>query len=250
MITVRIKDIKGFKEALTSISNIVDEGIFKFESEQVSLRAMDSSQISMVYFVASKKDFLLYDVSQPINVGLKITDLVNIFSRAVSEKAEEVSIEKSDNKVLITLFFADKKSRFELPILELSQSVTGDPKVSENAKVVILASAIKNALKNAELVSTYISFITTKESFVIESKGEVSTFSVEFSKKSSELSELVVKDDKIRATYPLQYLSDIMNGASDSATTTIIYNTFGVLKISYEIPVGSITFFLAPIRED
>ncbi|MEM3372778.1 MAG: hypothetical protein QXF76_01010 [Candidatus Anstonellales archaeon] len=250
MISVRIKDIKGFKEALTAINNIVDEGIFKFDLEQVSLRAMDSSQISMVYFVAQKKDFSAYEVSQPTNIGVKISDLVSIFSRAVTEKAEEVVLEKAENKLVIILYFADKKSKFELPILDISQTVTGDPKVTDNAKVRLLSSAIKNALKNAELVSTYISFIATKENFIIESKGDTSTFSVEFSKKSSELSELSVKEDKIRATYPLQYLVDIMNGSNDNSNTTLIYNTFGVLKLSYEIPLGSITFFLAPIRED
>lgn len=250
MVSVKVRNVKAFKEAIDAISGLIEEGIFKFDSEGVTLRAMDPSQISMVYFSAPKSEFAEYDVSEQVNIGLTISDLSKVLGRAVLEKAENLTIENKDNLLELTLKSNDKSSKFMLPILDISQTVTGDPKVTESASVKLIAVSLKNALKNSELASTYVTFITKNDTFAIESKGDLSQYKVEYKKSSPDIAEIICRSESAKTTYPLQYLLDIMNGAPDSAATVIKYASNGVLKISYEIAFGSVQFYLAPIREE
>ncbi len=251
MIKVKLNDIKGLRDALVAINNLIEEGIFKFEADGVSLKAMDPSQISMVKFLAKKSDFSEYNVPEPVSIGVKISDLTKIISNAAQENVQSVTLKTKDNTLEVVIEESGKALNFKLPLLDISQTLTGEPKIVDAAVVRMLGGALKRTLKNCELAGSYVTFICSKSSFIVESKGDISSFSAEFDKTSNQIGEISTKSDTpVKATYPLQYINDIVKGASDTASMTITYSQSGVLKMSYNIPLGEIYFYLAPIREE
>ncbi|HID72645.1 TPA: DNA polymerase sliding clamp, partial [Candidatus Micrarchaeota archaeon] len=56
----------------------------------------------------------------------------------------------------------------------------------------------------------------------------------------------ITTGDGAKATFPLQYLEDIVKAASSSSMLNINLETDRPLKVAYDIEGAKVTYFLAP----
>ena len=161
---------KGLSRAFESIWNLVDEGTFKIGNEGISLMAIDPSQISMVSFNLSKDSFLEYEVENELKISLDIEYLKNIMKRARSN--EMVKIEDSAGKLKISFETEKTRRSFTIPLLDIAEAVTREPKIEYNNSVKISTDVIKEVIKDAEIISSYIKFVLTPDSFGVNAKSE------------------------------------------------------------------------------
>ncbi|MGV8176807.1 MAG: proliferating cell nuclear antigen (pcna) [Candidatus Bilamarchaeaceae archaeon] len=237
-----INEAPTLKSAVDSIVNLVEEGVFEIKKEGLHLRAMDPSQISMVSFTMPKTAFAVYEVDEEKRIGVDIAQLSNILSRG--RKEESVELEVVENRLLIR-FAADKKKRtFKIPLLDIGEGIQREPKIEYAGFAKLNSEAMKEFLKDAKLVSSHIRLVLSPEAFVVEVKGDSGDVRSEFEKGGKDIIEM--SGTEARATFPLQYLEDIVKATSSATPVTLYIETDKPLKVEYEIEGAKAVYYLAP----
>lgn len=238
-----IEEAPALKSAIDSIVSLVEEGILEVKQDGLHLCAMDPSQISMVNFTMPKSAFLEYNIDEEKKLGIDIAQLSTVLSRGKRGEKAEITLE--EGRIVINFFSEKKRRTFKVPLLDIGDGVSRQPKIEFASFVKISADALKETLKDAKLISSHVRFVLEPQSFVIDVKGESSDARVEFQLGSGEVAEIKTVNGA-KSTFPLQYVEDIMKAASASTQITINLETDRPLKLEYEIEGAKVTYFLAP----
>ncbi len=240
-----VNDAPAFKSIIDCIGSLVEEGQFEIKTDGVYLKAMDPSQISMVSFVMPKTSFVEYNVPEETKIGIDIVRLSELLSRG--KKGEKAEIYVEENRLGITFTGTKHKRTFKVPLIETANKVNREPRVGTNVAVV-RAEAIKETLKDAKLMSTYVKLQITPERFLVDVLSDNGELKAEFEKGSPEVSE-ITSTESVSATYPIQYLEDMVRSASASTLMKVSLGTDMPLKIEYEMEGAKLTYYLAPRTE-
>ncbi|NYZ77146.1 proliferating cell nuclear antigen (pcna) [Candidatus Micrarchaeota archaeon] len=238
-----VEDAPILKAAIDSIVSLVEEGEFELKHDGLHLKAMDPSQISMVSFIMPKSAFSEYSIPEEMRIGMNMTQLSNVLSRG--KKGEKAELGMEDGR-LVLKFYADKRKKtFKVPLIEASEKPQREPKIEFKSQVSIRADAFKEALKDARLVSSHVRLILDPKEFIVEVKGDSGDVREQFEVGGSEVVEIKTENGA-RATFPLQYLEDMMKATSGSSTVTLHLETDKPLKLEYEMEGAKVTYYLAP----
>jgi proliferating cell nuclear antigen len=238
-----IQEAPALKAAIDSIVCLVEEGQFEVKADGLHLKAMDPSQISMVSFTMPKEAFVEYNVPEEMKIGTDIGQLSNVLARGKKGEKAELSVEEGR---LVVRFFGDKHKRtFKVPLIETGDRVQREPKIEFQNTVRIKADAFKETLKDAKLISSHVRLQLSDTQFVVDVRGENGDVKAEFDKGSAELPELTVVSGA-KATFPLQYLEDMVKATSAQSNITINLETDRPLKLEYDIEGAKVVYFLAP----
>ncbi len=114
----------------------------------------------------------------------------------------------------------------------------------------MLADALKDALKDADVVSEYAEFEASSEKFIITGSGDKGTVKIKLDKDNENIIDLKV-DDVSKAAFSLGYLLDMTKPASSTDMVTLEYLTNSPLRLSYELQDGGkVLYFIAPKVEE
>jgi len=238
-----IKDATTFKSSIDAISNLVDEGVFDITDEGISLRAMDPSQISMISFSMPKSIFSSYEVSEDTKIGVDIEQLSAVLSR--SKKTERLVISVEDGKLLLIFEGANSHRTFKIPLIDIQSGADREPSVVFESSVTLSADGFKDIIKDAKLVSSHIELSITKGLFKVRAHGDGSETSAEFD-VGSPIIEKLETTKEVRATFPIQYLENMIKGCPSSEKATVFVDTDKPLKMKYSIGGATVTYYLAP----
>jgi len=238
-----IQDAPALKAAVDSIVCLVEEGQFEVKADGLHLKAMDPSQISMVSFTMPKAAFLEYNVSEEIKLGLDISQLANVLARGKKGEKAELSLEEGR---LVVKFYGDKHKRtFKVPLIESGDRIQKEPKIEFKNSAKIKADALKETLKDARLISSHVRLQVTPEQFIVDVRGENGDVKAEFDKGGVDVVELN-SNSAAKATFPLQYLEDMVKATSAASVVTINLETDRPLRLEYDIEGAHVVYYLAP----
>jgi proliferating cell nuclear antigen len=238
-----VQDAPALKSAIDSIVCLVEEGQFELGKDGLYLKAMDPSQISMVSFKMPKEAFVEYNVPEEMKLGVDISQLASVLSRGKRGEQAELSIEEGR---LIVRFRGEKHKRtFKIPLIETGDRVQKEPKIEFSNYADVKADAIKETLKDAKLISSHVRLQLTPEQFVVDVRGENGDVKAEFDKGSDEVIEINTKAGA-KATFPLQYLEDMVKASSSTSIVRVNLETDRPLKLEYDIEGAHVVYYLAP----
>ncbi len=238
-----IDDATSLKDAVDTIVNLVEEGLFEFTNEGVRLKAMDPSQISMISFFMPKEVFSSYGLDEERKIGIDVDKLSKVLARGMKGDSAELGLEEGRFK--ITFSGAKKKRVFKLPLIDVGSGLEREPKIEYKNYIKMDSEAFKEVLKDAKLVSSHIRLILEDGRFRVEIKGDEGEVKEEFEKDSGEVKELHVHEGA-RATFPLQYLEDIVKASKGGSQITIHLETDRPLKVEYDVVGAKSVYYLAP----
>jgi proliferating cell nuclear antigen len=244
MFKFSVDDARRYKNATDPIVNLIDEGSLEVGKEGLFLRAMDPSQIAMISFSMPKSAFAEYDAPVPsAKIGLDFDNLSKILGRTRGN--EKLEISQVENKMQLRFVGAKRKRSFKVPVLDLPAGATKEPSVQHDAIIKVSSTHFRETLRDAALVGSHITLEATLEGFSIEVHGDSSDLMEESEKQSEEIIEMKV-DKPAKATFPLQYLDDIVKAAPENAAITIHLKTNAPLKVEYEVESAKVAYYLAP----
>ncbi len=243
MFKIDLDDVKDFRSAMEALGNLIDEGEFSITKKGMGLHALDPSQIAMVIFNMPDSAFSNYEADSEQKVGVKLDNFNKILSRG---KGSRMSLYDMDNKLVVEFKGEKSKKSFKIPIIEIGPGVEREPKVEHDVNIAMRASALKDAVRDVSLVSSHITLEAKGKTLKISASGDDAEAEVEFEQgEDSGIKEMEVKN-AARATFPVQYLDDMIKGAEDSSDIKIALRTNAPIKISYSLGNAEFTYYLAP----
>ena len=246
MFEIKMDDARYWKNCVESIVSLVDEGTFNITKEGISLKAMDPSGISMVSFFIPNKAFSKFDVEKPVSVGLNLDNLSKIL--ASSRNNEQLLMKDSGNKVSIEFIGPTSKRRYKLPMIDVKKEAEKEPKIGFESNIEVRSDALKEILKDANLLSSYIGFKTEKNSFMVVAKGDAG----ELEEEHMNNAEVIKKINALKAssaTFNLDYLERMIRACPSNSTMVLSIKTEEPIKIDYKIGDASVSYYLAPYME-
>src|SRR5213594_2183385 len=109
MFKATTNDISLLRDAISSIAEIIDEGIFKITKDGIALVAADRAMVAVVDLNISSKAFEKFELDKDIAIGLNVSNILSVIKRASPNNKLELVIQNSSRR------------RFTVPILDLSQ---------------------------------------------------------------------------------------------------------------------------------
>ena len=246
MFKVRMSDAKLFRDAVTAISTLIDEGTFNVSSDGIKLRAMDPSRVAMVDFTMQKTVFDEYASDEDTKICLSLTELLKQLKRAGKDEAVDIHLDDATGQFVITVRGKYVRT-FRMPTLEASEDEVPTPKITFNAKITLTTDGLRQSLEDVALVSDHVQIETDGEIMTMTAKGDIMGANVELKKGSDALLSLEMTEPS-KSTFPLSYLSEIVKAAA--ATSDIV-----TLEFSTDMPIrldfkqtydGTLVYYLAP----
>ncbi len=238
-----IDDATSLKDAVDTIVNLVEEGLFEITNEGVRLKAMDPSQISMISFFMPKEVFSQYALEEERKIGIDVDKFSKVLARGMRGESAELGLEEGRLKVIFS--GAKKRRVFRLPLIDVGSGLEREPKIEYRNHIKVEPEAFKEVLKDAKLVSSHIRLILEDARFKVEIRGDEGEVKEEFEKDSEDVKELKVQEGA-RATFPLQYLEDIVKASKSGSPLTIYLETDRPLKVEYDVVGAKSVYYLAP----
>ena len=218
MFELKIDDARYWKTCVDSIVSLIDEGSFSIAKEGISLKAMDPSGISMVSFSMPNKAFSKYDIDKTATVGLNLENLSKIL--ASSRNNEQLVMKEAGNKFSIEFIGPNSRRRYKLPIIDVKKDADKEPKVEFDSLVEVKSDSLKEILKDATLLSTYVGFKTEKDSFMVVAKGDAGELEEEHMNNADVIKKISVAKGSI-ATFNLDYLDRMISASPANSSISL-----------------------------
>ena len=247
MFELKIDNAKYWRDCVESVVNLVDEGMFNITDAGISLKAMDPSSISMVSFFMPSKAFSKYSVEKSAEVGLNIENLSKILSRTKDD--ESLVIKDSENKLILEFIGPGSRRKYKLKMIEVKKSVEKEPNVQFDAHVEIVGEPLKDMIKDAGQISSYIAFKASKDQLAITARGDSGELD-ELYEKGGSFMKKVEAEKNAEATFNLEFLENMVKSCPIGSHISIDLKSNEPLKLTYGIGDASITYFLAPYMEE
>ncbi len=246
MFDIKIEDAKYWKNCVDAIESLIDEGTFNITKEGLSLKAMDPSGISMISFFIPNKAFSKYEIDKQTSVGISIDNLSKMLSSARNN--EQLVMKDSNNRLSIEFVGPNSKRRYKLPMIDVKKDADKEPNIQFESFVEVKSDSLKEILKDASLLSSYIGFRTDKNSFMVVAKGDAGELEEEHLNNADIIKKLDVSKAS-SATFNLEYLERIVSACPANSTVSLSIKTEEPIKVDYKIGDATIAYYLAPYME-
>ena len=247
MFELKLDNAKYWRDCVDSIVGLVDEGLFNITKEGISLKAMDPSSISMISFFMPEKAFSKFSVEKSVNVGVNMENLSKILSR--TRENESLVMKDNDNKLSLEFVGQSSRRRYKMQLIDVKKSVEKEPSVQFDAHVEINGEALKDIIKDAGLISSYIAFKASKDQFGVSAKGDSGELESLHDKNGDTMKKMEVQKNA-DAVFNLEFLENMVKSCPLGTSINIELKSNEPLRLSYKIGEAGISYYLAPYMEE
>ncbi|MDI6798714.1 MAG: hypothetical protein QMD12_01815, partial [Candidatus Aenigmarchaeota archaeon] len=202
MFKATLIDVSLLTDSISTIAELIDEGVFKITKDGISLIAADRALVAVVDFKILSTAFEKYEVDQEHSIGINIGNLLSVLKRAGA--GDKATFNLQDSKLEIILENSSRR-RFVIPLLDLSQEeVPPIEQLKFTSKAEIKPEVLQSGIADAEVVADSVLFEASRERFGMRAEGDISSAQLELEKGNEALLEIKT-DGETRARYPLDY---------------------------------------------
>ena len=244
MFKATLTDIGLLTAPVSTIAELIDEGIFKITKEGISLTASDRAMVAVVDFKISSSAFEKFDIDKEQFIGLDIPNFLSVLKRGSDQ--DRVTLNLQDSKLEVILENASKR-KFVLPLLDLGQEeIPAIDQLEFNTKAEVKSDVLQSGIADAEVVADSVLFEASPSRFGMKAEGDISSAQLELEKGNEALIELK-SESEIRARYPLDYLKKMAKAAKIAQTVSLEWGQDYPMKLTFKSPENvSLTYVVAP----
>ena len=246
MFEVEVAGIEPFRSLVKAIAAVVEEGCFNVDEARIWLLAMDPSRIAMVYFELPRGFFDGYRCEGEQRISIMVGEFLKFLDRVDRDERVEMRLEEEKARLVVRCTRPGHTRRFEMVILEPLDEGFPQPKILFRSSARILTRSLREAIRDADLVSENVKLEVTREALKMSAVGDMGSAFSEWQRGADELLELKAEEDG-GATFTLSYLKDIFATAGmSSEVATLELTTDMPLRMGFELPQGRLVYYLAP----
>ncbi|ELZ95118.1 DNA polymerase sliding clamp [Haloferax mucosum ATCC BAA-1512] len=231
------------RDALDSVSVLVDECKIRLNEESLSIRAVDPANVGMVDLTLDAAAFESYEADGGV-IGVNLSRLEEVAGMAGSGDLIHLTLDEETRKLNIRI---DGLS-YTLALID-PDSIRQEPDIPDldlPANIVLEGTHLARGIKAADMVSDHIRLRvdSTEETFHVEAEGD--TDDVDLSLPPADLISIEAGDAD--SLFSLDYLKDMNKAIPTDAEVTVELGEEFPVKLHYQIAegLGNITYMLAP----
>lgn len=248
MFSAKLSDSRLFVNAVSTIGELIDEGVFNIKSDGISFIAADRAMVSVVDFKMAANVFEEYSIDADQKIGLNITNLLSVLKRV--DTGDKLILNLQDSKLEIRLEGKSKR-RFVVPLLDISQEEV--PPVNQlefPAKIEMKPHVLEIGIEDADIISDAVLFEASNDKFVMRAEGDVSKAELELERGNENLLSLENNGD-VKSRYPIEYLKKMVKAAKIADSATIRLGQDYPMKLEFKAgDKATMSFILAPRVND
>jgi len=231
---------KLLADAVSIVSELVNEVRIKLLEDGMSIVAVDPANIALVIFKFPKESFSQYEIGNEV-WGVNLEDLKRILKRASTSSS--VVFEQEDNQLKISIF--DKVKRvFTLALVNVESEDKDIPELNFACKVEMDSSNFAQAVEDAKIVADSCALIAGEGFFMVEGSGNLNSARAEFSGDEAVISGIA------KSKYSLEYLMKFVKAGKISNRVVVNYSDDYPLRLDFPGEKMGIGFVLAPRVEN
>jgi proliferating cell nuclear antigen PCNA len=208
---------------------------------------MDPSGISMISFFIPSKAFSKYEIEKTVEIGLNIDNLSKIMS--TTREDEAIVLKDVDGKLSLEFVGAKNRRRYRLHLIDVRKKDDKEPKVEFDANVEIASDHLKNALKDASLISSYITLKAGKSHFTISAKGDSGDLE-ELNELDGNMIKKLDAGKEADAVFNLEFLENMVRSSPMGNAIKLSIKSDQPLRMTYNKGDAAVTYYLAPYVEE
>jgi proliferating cell nuclear antigen len=241
LIKVVYPEARYFKEIVDALSKIVDEVALQFQKDRLKITAMDISNIALIDIEIPSEAFPEFTVESPLNIGVSVANLNKILKKA--KKGDRLTIEGNEENVELTLLSSIKRS-YKFRNLDVKPPEIPLSNLEFNVDARLIASSLKDAVKDVEEVAEKIEFEASENELVVRGRGAGSV-EAKYGMGSPALISLSVRE-KSKSSYQVSYISSVIGLSKISDTIALRFSNDSPLQLEFSLGTGRVLFLLAP----
>jgi proliferating cell nuclear antigen len=231
------------RDALDSVSVLVDECKVRLNEDGLSIRAVDPANVGMVDLSLDAAAFESYEADGGV-IGVNLARLEDIAGMGNAGDLVHLELDEETRKLHIRI---DGLS-YTLALID-PDSIRQEPDIPDldlPAQIVVEGNQLDRGITAADMVSDHINLRVdeTVETFHIEAEGD--TDDVDFEMGPEDLIHL--EAGPADSLFSLDYLKDMNKAIPGDAEVTVELGEEFPVKLHYEFAegLGQVTFMLAP----
>ena len=231
------------RDALDSVSVLVDECKVRLNEDGLSIRAVDPANVGMVDLSLDSAAFESYEADGGV-IGVNLARLEDIAGMGNTGDLVHLELDEETRKLHIRI---DGLS-YTLALID-PDSIRQEPDIPDldlPAQIVVEGNQLDRGITAADMVSDHINLRVDEdaETFHIEAEGD--TDDVDFEVGADALIDL--EAGPADSLFSLDYLKDMNKAIPGDAEVTIELGEEFPVKLHYEFAegLGQVTFMLAP----
>ena len=239
-----MSDSSLLRDSISTIGELIDEGIFKVNKNGLELIAADRAMVAVVDFKLPATVFDKFEVDKEQSIAVNMTNLVSVLKRVGGN--ERLELELKDNKLEIRMKNASTR-RFMVPLLDITQEEI--PPINQldfKAKVKVKSDVLKSGIEDADIVSDSVVFQASKDSLNLIASGDISSAELTLERGNDALLDLN-STGLVTARYPLDYLKKIIKASKLANEINLRWAKDYPIRIDFtSVDKVSLGFVLAP----
>ncbi|MFC1685961.1 hypothetical protein ACFLZZ_02985 [Nanoarchaeota archaeon] len=242
---LKLNDPKAFSDAISIMSELVNEVRIKVNKGGMSAVAVDPANVALVSLKLPHSAFSQFE-SEEEELCVNLDDLKQVLKRA--QAGGSLTLEKNENKLVVTMQDTVKR-KFTLSLINLEAEEKQIPELDFQNKVLMPSNLFQHAIEDAAIVSDACTLETKENAFAIEAKGNLNSSCTTFNSDEAKFS------GEGKSRYSLEYLQKFVKGGKLADNVYLQYH-HAQHKSEYPLRVDflgnvELTFILAPrVEED
>ncbi|GAA0205684.1 DNA polymerase sliding clamp [Halobaculum roseum] len=231
------------RDALDSVSVLVDECKIRLNEDELAIRAVDPANVGMVDLTLEAAAFESYEADGGV-IGVNLNRLEDIAGMANSGDLVQLELDEETRKLHIQI---DGLS-YTLALID-PDSIRQEPDIPDldlPAEIVVEGAQIARGITAADMVSDHIRLRVDEgeEAFFIEAEGD--TDDVDLRLDREDLIDL--QAGPADSLFSLDYLKDMNKAIPKDAEVRVELGEEFPVKLHYEFGegMGQVTYMLAP----
>ena len=237
------KDSKLLRDSIDTISQLIDDGLFKISKNGIELIAADRAMVSFVDFKLKSSAFQEFECEREMKIGLNLLNFLTVLKRAnINDK---LTLSLDENKLEVVLE-GNSIRRFTIPLIEISkEDVPQIDQLEFTSDAEINASILEQGINDADIIADSVIIELSPDKFRMFAEGNSSKSELKIPKGTDVLTVLNTKET-VSSRYSLDYLKKMIKGSKISDKAKIMLGKDFPLKIDFKGDNASLSLVLGP----
>ena len=228
------------RDAIDSVSSLVDEVKFSISENGLELKAVDPANVAMVSLKIGSDAFEYFKADQG-EIGVDLVRLSDVLSMADRGENVQLELDEESHKLKIGV----GSLSYTLSLIDPT-AIRKEPRIPDldlPALVTLPGGELRRAVNAAEKVSDHVILGVSDEGFYMEAKGDIDSLKLKI--PSTEL--LGMKPGEARSLFSLDYLQDMSKSISKAGEVTLEMGIDYPLRVTFKLGQSvDINYLLAP----